>query len=786
MDAIKNVTATFEKKRTLTVTRSGTGTGTVSPDSGTLACGSLTSVPPGDPKVCSASYLSGTLVSLTATPDAGSTFASWGGDCTGSTVCQVTLSAAKNVTATFTQISYAITVSKSGNGAGLVTSSPAGVNCGGAGLVCSASYANGTVVTLTATPTAGNIFVGWSGSICSGSVPTCVVTMDGAKSVTATFNTSSALTVALVGTGTVTSDSGGISCSAATSSLCSANYVSTALVTLTATPDAGSSFVRWSGDCVGSTMTCAVTMSAARNVTATFSANKITVTKDGTGTGTVTSNSGGINCGLSCSANYLSGTLVTLTAAPDATSSFAGWSGDCAGSATCVVTMSAVRNVTATFNLVSYSITVAKAGSGTGTVTSDSGGINCGASCSASYAGGSSVTLTAAADSNNSFVGWSGNCTGSSTTCSLTNITATKNVTATFTNTHSVTATVSPVVTPVAGTVTCTPNPVNHSGRSTCTVTSTSPGYSFTAWSGDCLGATCSMGNITADKTVIANFTQTTFGISATASPAAGGSVSCDKNPVGYGETSICKATPNLGYNFKAWGSCPTATATNECTLSNVKANTSVSATFTAITNAVSTSTLSASPSSQTQTGNSTTLTVKVTGAAGTPTGSVVFRNAGVTLGTMLLSGTGEASYSANFSVGLHSLSASYAGNSTYQASTSNVIGYQVYSIPTTLSVRTHPTQSQPGVSVPVTVIVTSPSNPANISGTVQVSSGDGQNCSLVLPINSCTLTFASKGVKKLTASYSGNSVYSASSATSTHFVGRQANITPIMMLLLY
>src|SRR4051812_25916629 len=75
----------------------------------------------------------------------------------------------------------------------------------------------------------------------------------------------------------------------------------------------------------------------------------VTVTKAGTGSGTVTSSSGGIACGATCSADYRLSPQVTLTAAPDAGSSFAGWSGDCSGSSTCVVSASASRHVVATF-----------------------------------------------------------------------------------------------------------------------------------------------------------------------------------------------------------------------------------------------------------------------------------------------------------------------------------------------------------------------------------------------------------------------------------------------------
>ena len=73
-----------------------------------------------------------------------------------------------------------LTVAKSGNGT--VTSSLAGINCGGD---CSESYASGAAVTLTATAAAGSTFTGWSGA-CTGTA-TCTVTMNAAKSVTATF-----------------------------------------------------------------------------------------------------------------------------------------------------------------------------------------------------------------------------------------------------------------------------------------------------------------------------------------------------------------------------------------------------------------------------------------------------------------------------------------------------------------------------------------------------------------------------------------------------------------------
>ena len=81
-----------------------------------------------------------------------------------------------------TSTSYALAVTKSGTGSGTVSSSPAGIDCGA---TCSGTFSSGTKVALTATPASGSTFAGWSGA-CTGT-GTCTVSMDAAKSVTATF-----------------------------------------------------------------------------------------------------------------------------------------------------------------------------------------------------------------------------------------------------------------------------------------------------------------------------------------------------------------------------------------------------------------------------------------------------------------------------------------------------------------------------------------------------------------------------------------------------------------------
>lgn len=138
----------------------------------------------------------------------------------------------------------------------------------------------------------------------------------------------------------------------------------------------------------------------------------LTVSKSGTGT--VTSSPAGINCGTDCTESLASGTVVTLTAAPGSGYNFSGWAGDCSGTGTCTVTMNSAKNVVANFAPTPTGVlSIAKIGTGSGTVTRTGGAINCGSTCTESLTPGSAVTLTASAAAGSTFVGWSGGtCTG--------------------------------------------------------------------------------------------------------------------------------------------------------------------------------------------------------------------------------------------------------------------------------------------------------------------------------------------------------------------------------------
>jgi YVTN family beta-propeller protein len=203
------------------------------------------------PMPTNGTYAAGTVVALTATPNSSSQFGGWSGACSGTGVCSVTMDSAKSVTATFTLKQYALTVLTAGNG----TVSPSG-----------GTYSHGTVVWLTATPGSGSQFSSWSG--CSGSGNTCSVTMDAAKSVTATFTAAPppppaqfTLTTTTNGTG-----SGSITANPASAT---GKYNAGTDVSLAAAAAAGSKFAGWSGACTG-TGACSVTMNAAKSVTASF------------------------------------------------------------------------------------------------------------------------------------------------------------------------------------------------------------------------------------------------------------------------------------------------------------------------------------------------------------------------------------------------------------------------------------------------------------------------------------------------------------------------------------
>ena len=247
--------STVQPSFLLQTERSGTGTGTVTSGPPGIDCGTD----------CSENYPSFTKVTLTATPYAGSTFTGWSGACSGTGSCVVTMDQARSVSASFELQQRALTLTKNGNGAGSVTSTPAGIDCGP---TCSSDFDYGTEVTLTAAAAEGSTFTGWSGAGCSGT-GSCVVTMDQAHSVSASFELQQrALTLTKNGNGagSVTSAPAGIDCGPT----CSSDFDYGTEVTLTAAAAEGSTFTGWSGAGCSGTGSCVVTMDQAHSVSASF------------------------------------------------------------------------------------------------------------------------------------------------------------------------------------------------------------------------------------------------------------------------------------------------------------------------------------------------------------------------------------------------------------------------------------------------------------------------------------------------------------------------------------
>jgi hypothetical protein len=237
----------------LTVTKNGAGSGTITSNPAGIGCGAD----------CTENYSSGTLVTLTATPAAGSTFTGWSGEgCAGTGSCNVAMNASRTVIAFFNTINT-----------GKCTESDGGKN-----YLLKGTCQDNIISSLINTDFCNGLNDiqeywcdqdhNWCAAIagsCSSLVGPGYICKEGACTLAAD---SFALSVSKSGTssGTVTSNPAGINCG----NICSAYYSSGTLVTLTATPAAGSTFTGWSGVCSGNNPTCVVNVNQAYTPTATF------------------------------------------------------------------------------------------------------------------------------------------------------------------------------------------------------------------------------------------------------------------------------------------------------------------------------------------------------------------------------------------------------------------------------------------------------------------------------------------------------------------------------------
>jgi hypothetical protein len=483
-------------------------------------------------------YDADTEVTVTAEPDTGYVFDSWGGDLSGSTSpATLTMDADKTITATFVEdvTMYNLTVTDDGNGS--VTLDPTG-----------GTYAEGTDVTLTPVPDTDYIFSNWTGADAGDVVDngdgTYTITMDADKTITATFVedvTMYNLTVTDDGNGSVTLNPTG------------GTYAEGTDVTLTPVPDTDYIFSNWTGADAGDLTdngdgTFTITMDADKTIQANFILITYTLTVNNDGNGSVTLNPTG--------GTYDAGTDVTLTPVPNTDYVFDSWTGTDAGDVvdngdgTYTITMDADKSIQANFILITYTLTVNNDGNGSVTLNPTGG----------TYDVGTDVTLTPVPNTNYLFDSWTGSDAGD----------VVDNMDGTYTITMDADKTIQANFILITYTLT-----VNNDGNGSVTLNPTggtydagtdviltpSPNtnYVFDSWTGtdagdvvDNMDGTYTI-TMDADKSIQANFILITYTLTVTDD----GNGSVTLNPTGgtydAGTDVILTPVPNTDYVFSNW-----------------------------------------------------------------------------------------------------------------------------------------------------------------------------------------------------------------------------------------
>lgn len=147
---------------------------------------------------------------------------------------------------------------------------------------------------------------------------------------------------------------------------------------------------------------------------------QLDVTKSGAGSGTVTSDPGGITCGDQCVMIMDPEGVVELTAKPADGDAFRGWSGDCSGVGTCTIDSSFNAEVDARFEKITTVTVQMKGAPGNVEVRSMPAGLTCiGGTCTGQFVRGTDVVLSTLLPPMLHFDGWTGACDGNTSSCTI-------------------------------------------------------------------------------------------------------------------------------------------------------------------------------------------------------------------------------------------------------------------------------------------------------------------------------------------------------------------------------
>jgi uncharacterized protein YjiK len=460
-------------------------------------------------------YNYGSTCSLTATANAGYTFINWTKDGTvvsTNATYSFTVTEDASFVANFELNGYTITAAANPVEGGTVS---------GAG-----NYYYGSTCSLTATANTGYTFVNWTenGEVVSTDTEyTFMVT--GNRNLFANFGQNTYT----ISASAIPSNSGSVSGAG--------NYYYGDTCTLTATPNTGFSFVRWTknGTHVSTNATYSFTVTENASCVAYFRVNSYTISASANPTEGGTVNGGG---------TYHYGNNCTLTATANEDYTFVNWTenGEVVSTDTEYSFMvTGNRNLDANFGQNTYTISASANPSNGGTV--NGGG---------TYNYGDNCTLTATANTGYTFTNWTKNGTIVSTN-SIYSFTVTEDASyvANFElNSYTITATANPT----EGGIVTGAGTYNHG--STCTLTATANiGYTFINWTKN--GTVVSTSaiysfTVTSSGTYVANFELNSYTITVIANPTEGGTVT-GAGTYNHGATAILMATANTGYTFTNW-----------------------------------------------------------------------------------------------------------------------------------------------------------------------------------------------------------------------------------------